>query len=126
VGYLCPTSRTRVSWERKWPLKPDIVLEGGKQCSNTRIYGGRSILIISNDTDAAAYGRRIVKMLAAGGRRVGDGKHCECEVTPEEPPHGNNRIFPSGLPHYTLDELELSRTATDTTSANLERSQSTP
>jgi hypothetical protein len=29
VGDLCPTSRTSVSWERKWPLKPDIVLEGG-------------------------------------------------------------------------------------------------
>jgi hypothetical protein len=29
VGDLCPTSRTAVSWERKWPLKPDIVLEGG-------------------------------------------------------------------------------------------------
>src|SRR5580658_5828419 len=29
VGDLCPTSRTSVSWEQKWPLKPDIVLEGG-------------------------------------------------------------------------------------------------
>lgn len=29
VGDLCPTSRTSVSWERRWPLKPDIVLEGG-------------------------------------------------------------------------------------------------
>jgi hypothetical protein len=29
AGDLCPTSRTSVSWERKWPLKPDIVLEGG-------------------------------------------------------------------------------------------------
>jgi Subtilase family len=29
VGDLCPTSRTSMSWERKWPLKPDIVLEGG-------------------------------------------------------------------------------------------------
>jgi hypothetical protein len=29
VGDLCPTSRTSVSWDRKWPLKPDIVLEGG-------------------------------------------------------------------------------------------------
>ncbi len=29
VGDLCPTSRTSVPWERKWPLKPDIVLEGG-------------------------------------------------------------------------------------------------
>jgi hypothetical protein len=29
LGDLCPTSRTSVSWDRKWPLKPDIVLEGG-------------------------------------------------------------------------------------------------
>ena len=29
IGDLCPTSRTSVSWERKWPLKPDVVLEGG-------------------------------------------------------------------------------------------------
>jgi hypothetical protein len=29
VGDLCPTSRTSVPWEKKWPLKPDIVLEGG-------------------------------------------------------------------------------------------------
>lgn len=28
-GDLCPTSRTSVSWERPWPVKPDIVLEGG-------------------------------------------------------------------------------------------------
>jgi hypothetical protein len=29
IGDLCPTSRTSVPWEKKWPLKPDIVLEGG-------------------------------------------------------------------------------------------------
>ena len=29
VGDLCPSSRTSVMWERHWPLKPDIVLEGG-------------------------------------------------------------------------------------------------
>ncbi|MBN2563590.1 MAG: S8 family peptidase [Phycisphaerae bacterium] len=29
-GGLCPTSRTSVAWvDRVWPLKPDIVLEGG-------------------------------------------------------------------------------------------------
>jgi hypothetical protein len=28
-GELCPTSRTSVSWERQWPLKPDILMEGG-------------------------------------------------------------------------------------------------
>jgi len=29
VGDLSPASRTSVTWERQWPLKPDIVLEGG-------------------------------------------------------------------------------------------------
>lgn len=29
AGDLSPTSRTSVSWEREWPIKPDIVLEGG-------------------------------------------------------------------------------------------------
>ena len=28
-GELCPTSRTSVSWERQWPVKPDILMEGG-------------------------------------------------------------------------------------------------
>lgn len=29
AGDLCPSSRTSVVWERQWPIKPDIVLEGG-------------------------------------------------------------------------------------------------
>ena len=29
VGDLSPASRTSVTWERQWPLKPDIVVEGG-------------------------------------------------------------------------------------------------
>jgi hypothetical protein len=29
VGDLSPTSRTSLMWERKWPIKPDVVLEGG-------------------------------------------------------------------------------------------------
>ncbi len=29
AGELCPTSRTSVSWQRMWPAKPDVVLEGG-------------------------------------------------------------------------------------------------
>ncbi len=33
VGGLCPTSRTSVMWERQWPIKPDIVLEGGNWAS---------------------------------------------------------------------------------------------
>lgn len=29
VGDLSPASRTSLTWERQWPLKPDVVLEGG-------------------------------------------------------------------------------------------------
>jgi hypothetical protein len=29
AGDLCPSSRTSVMWERQWPIKPEIVLEGG-------------------------------------------------------------------------------------------------
>jgi hypothetical protein len=28
-GELCPTSRTSVSWEQQWPIKPDVLMEGG-------------------------------------------------------------------------------------------------
>jgi hypothetical protein len=28
-GQLAPCSRTSVAWERKWPIKPEVVLEGG-------------------------------------------------------------------------------------------------
>jgi Subtilase family len=29
VGEIAPCSRTSVPWERRWPIKPDVVLEGG-------------------------------------------------------------------------------------------------
>ncbi|MBW4040416.1 MAG: S8 family peptidase, partial [Acidobacteria bacterium] len=29
VGAIAPCSRTSVSWERRWPIKPDVVFEGG-------------------------------------------------------------------------------------------------
>jgi hypothetical protein len=28
-GGLCPQSRTSVEWNRQWPIKPDVVMEGG-------------------------------------------------------------------------------------------------
>lgn len=35
VGDLCPTSTTSLIWEtRKWPLKPDFVMEGGNMVIN--------------------------------------------------------------------------------------------
>lgn len=29
LGDLCPSSRTSMTWEPQWPIKPDVVLEGG-------------------------------------------------------------------------------------------------
>jgi hypothetical protein len=29
AGDLCPTSRTSTTWQRQWPIKPEIVMEGG-------------------------------------------------------------------------------------------------
>lgn len=38
-GRLCPTSRTSCGWERQeWPLKPDIVMEGGNYACDPRGY----------------------------------------------------------------------------------------
>ena len=31
AGDLCPTSRTSGVWDRQWPIRPDIVFEGGNQ-----------------------------------------------------------------------------------------------
>ena len=36
AGDLCPTSRTAVPWDRSWPSKPDVVLEGGNLIVNGR------------------------------------------------------------------------------------------
>lgn len=34
VGDLCPTSRTSMVWERQWPIKPEILMEGGNWAAN--------------------------------------------------------------------------------------------
>jgi hypothetical protein len=34
-GALCPQSRTSVLWDPQWPIKPDIVLEGGNFATQT-------------------------------------------------------------------------------------------
>lgn len=33
-GYLSPFSSTSFSWEKKWPIKPDVVFEGGNLLKN--------------------------------------------------------------------------------------------
>lgn len=34
VGELSPSSRTSLTWERQWPIKPDIVCEGGNYATD--------------------------------------------------------------------------------------------
>lgn len=34
AGELSPRSRTSVTWDRQWPVKPDVVIEGGNLASN--------------------------------------------------------------------------------------------
>jgi hypothetical protein len=34
LGDLCPTSRTSITWQRRWPIKPDFVMEGGNWASD--------------------------------------------------------------------------------------------
>ncbi|MBE3039648.1 MAG: S8 family peptidase [Chloroflexi bacterium] len=67
-GRLCPTSRTSMLWEKEWPIKPDIVMEGGNYATDAsgridaaddlsllttaRPIGGR-LLTTSGDTSAA-------------------------------------------------------------------------
>jgi len=34
-GDLCPTSTTSLNWENQWPLKPDVVFEGGNWIKNS-------------------------------------------------------------------------------------------
>ena len=37
VGNLAPTTRTSVSWDRDWPVKPDIVLEAGNLATDGQV-----------------------------------------------------------------------------------------
>ncbi len=34
AGDLCPTSRTSTTWHRQWPIKPEIVMEGGNHATD--------------------------------------------------------------------------------------------
>ena len=43
AGDLMPTSRTSVSWNRDWPLKPDVVLEGGNLGIDPATGGGDNV-----------------------------------------------------------------------------------
>jgi hypothetical protein len=37
AGNLAPTTRTSVSWDREWPVKPDIVLEAGNLATDGQV-----------------------------------------------------------------------------------------
>jgi hypothetical protein len=41
AGELSPYSRTSVQWDGAWPIKPDIVLEGGNQASDASGFCGQ-------------------------------------------------------------------------------------
>ncbi len=81
-GGLCPTSRTSCGWEyQEWPLKPDIVMEGGNymRSSTGQIDGcddlslltttmdptGRTLTWMSDTSAATAQAARYAAMLAA-------------------------------------------------------------
>ncbi|HUU15702.1 MAG TPA: S8 family peptidase [Sedimentisphaerales bacterium] len=81
-GGLCPSSRTSDSWEDKvWPLKPDIVMEGGNYARSpsgrvdgcvdlalltTSLYPTGRLLTWSSDTSAAtAQAARLAAILMA-------------------------------------------------------------
>lgn len=54
VGGLCPQSRTSVLWEPQWPVKPDIVLEGGnyaKEPAGDNAYAIDDLMMLSTGAD---------------------------------------------------------------------------
>ncbi|HAL44435.1 MAG: hypothetical protein A2Y12_08265 [Planctomycetes bacterium GWF2_42_9] len=80
IGGLCPASRTSNSWEQTWPIKPDIVLEGGNyvRSPSGRIDGCNDLSLLttanpaghlltcSGDTSAAtAQAARLAAILMA-------------------------------------------------------------
>lgn len=38
-GGLSPSSRTSVTWDTRWPFKPDVVAEGGNACLDSKLGG---------------------------------------------------------------------------------------
>jgi hypothetical protein len=52
AGGLCPQSRTSVLWEPQWPIKPDVVLEGGnyaKEASGENAHEIDDLMLLSTD-----------------------------------------------------------------------------
>jgi len=53
AGDLCPSSSTSLTWERgKWPIKPDVVFEGGNAAIHSdsgRVVRPDSMLLLSTD-----------------------------------------------------------------------------
>lgn len=56
---LSPVSRTSVSWDRRWPLKPDIVLEGGNAAKSPQgeIVDFESLAVLTTAPDWAVGGK---------------------------------------------------------------------
>ena len=47
AGELSPRSRTSVIWDRQWPVKPDVVFEGGNLAHDGAFLGSRSTIFSS-------------------------------------------------------------------------------
>jgi hypothetical protein len=53
-GGLCPASTTSLIWDSQWPLKPDIVLEGGNMAidpSHTGPFEHEALLLLTTNSD---------------------------------------------------------------------------
>jgi hypothetical protein len=91
-GRLSPASRTSLIWQNKsWPLKPDIVMEGGNlaidpatgraDCVDdlmlltTHLSPAGALLTTTGDTSAAAALERITDLCSVRSRSVGSSFH---------------------------------------------------
>lgn len=63
-GQLAPTSRTSCSWPRQWPLKPDIVMEGGNLTISLDGTRTEAPLALSLLTTAHDFRKRLFTWLA--------------------------------------------------------------
>ena len=51
-GGMAPTNSTSILWDRQWPLKPDIVMEGGNSSTNgTNVSDHESLKLLSTDKE---------------------------------------------------------------------------
>jgi len=73
LGGLCPTSRTSVNWTRsQWPIKPEIVLEGGNYISdNSQVDGHDELSLLTTGKDKALHTLTDTSAATAQAARMG-------------------------------------------------------